>query len=237
VIRLENILALFLFVAVPIWDVLETRALKRSTHPRRKILTYRRIIAVEWIASLVAWIALRAQLFYAWPMAQQTVLKKIGGSFVVGLVSASIIMTVVQVFLTRHNPKVHEKIVKAFKRLDFILPVTSEERAWFLAVSVTAGICEEILYRGFLTRYLADVPWHGNLWTAILISSLVFGIAHTYQGPSGVVGTAVIGAAMAIIFGIAGNLWLPMALHAAFDLRILFLLRPGEPKSDTPSAG
>ncbi len=146
----------------------------------------------------------------------------------VGLVSASVIVTIVQVFLTRRNAKMREKIVQAFERLDFILPVTSEERAWFVAVSVTAGICEEILYRGFFTRYLANVPWHANLWTAILISSLVFGIAHTYQGVSGVFGTAVIGAMMAVIFMIAGNLWLPMALHVAFDLRILFLLRPGE---------
>jgi membrane protease YdiL (CAAX protease family) len=226
-------MALFLFIGVPIWDVLETRALKSSTHPRRKIFTYRRIIAVEWIASLVAGVALRTQLFYIWPMAQQTVLKKIGGAFVVGLVSASIVVTIVQVFLTRRNAKMREKIVKAFKRLDFILPVTNEERAWFVAVSVTAGICEEILYRGFLTRYLADVPWHANHWTAILISSLVFGIAHTYQGVSGVVGTTVIGAMMAVIFMIAGNLWLPMALHMAFDLRILFLLQPGESLSTT----
>jgi uncharacterized protein len=228
VIICEHLLALFLLVGIPIWDALETRALKTGTNQRRKIFCYQRILAVEWIASLFAWILLRSQLFVIWPSGRQTAAHKVGTSFVLGLVGAWIVMTGVQMFLTHCNAKVREKTLQALKRMAFILPITSEERAWFVAVSVTAGICEEILYRGFLTRYLADVPWHWNLWLAIAISSLIFGAAHTYQGVSGVIGTAVIGAIMAVVFLVAGSLWIPIVLHAAFDLRILFLMRPGE---------
>ena len=42
----QHLLAVFLFVGVPVWDFYETRALKTSTNPRRKILSYRRIVAV-----------------------------------------------------------------------------------------------------------------------------------------------------------------------------------------------
>jgi hypothetical protein len=133
----EHLLALFLFIGVPIWDMLETRALKTSIDPRRKILTYRRIAVVEWTAALVAWIALRSQVFWLWPGARHTSLEKLDLSFVLGLVLAFTIGSLVQAYLTRRNLKLREKTLGAFKRLAFILPVTREERAWFAAVFIT----------------------------------------------------------------------------------------------------
>ncbi len=118
--------------------------------------------------------------------------------------------------------------MRAFRRLAFILPVTQEERAWFALVSVTAGICEEVLYRGFLIRYLSDGPWHVGLWIALAVASVAFGLGHGYQGLSGIIGTTVLGAVIAVIFLATGSLWLPMALHAIIDLRMLLLLRPGD---------
>jgi membrane protease YdiL (CAAX protease family) len=53
-------------------------------------------------------------------------------------------------------------------------------------------------------------------------------MAHGYQGLSGIIGTAIIGGVLALVFVVSGNLWLPIALHVATDLRVLFLLRPGE---------
>jgi membrane protease YdiL (CAAX protease family) len=228
VIPYEHILAVLIVVGFPIWDMLETRALKASIDPRRKIRTYRRILAVEWGVSLLAWIAFRSQLFFTWPGANHTVLQKVGVSFVLGLVSASVVVLVLQVFVTRFNSKLHKKVLAVFKRIAFILPVTREERIWFLLVSLTAGICEEILYRGYLIRYLADAPMHYEVWIAIAISSLAFGLAHGYQGIGGVVGTGVLGVVMAVIFVVTGSLWLPITLHAIIDLRILFLVSPGE---------
>jgi membrane protease YdiL (CAAX protease family) len=227
-IACEHALALFLFVGVPIWDALETRALKTSTNARRKILSYRRIAIIEWAAALVAWIVLRSQVFLLWPGARMASLRKTGTSFVLGLVLPFAIGSLLQAYLTRRNLKLHEKTLMAFKRLAFILPVTREERSWFVLISLTAGICEEVLYRGFLIRYLSDSPWHTGLWIALGISSIAFGMAHGYQGLTGILGTALLGALMAVIFVVTGNLWVPIALHALIDLRVLFLLRPGE---------
>jgi membrane protease YdiL (CAAX protease family) len=53
-------------------------------------------------------------------------------------------------------------------------------------------------------------------------------MAHGYQGLAGILGTAFLGAFMAVIFIVTGSLWLPIALHAIIDLRVLFLLRPGD---------
>jgi len=228
VILFQHFLAVLIVVGFPIWDMLETRALKASTDPRRKIRTYQRILLVEWGVSLLAWVAFRSQLFFTWPGANHTVLQKVGLSFVVGLVSASVVVLLLQVFVTRLNQKLHKKVLAVFKRIAFILPLSREERAWFLLVSLTAGICEEILYRGYLIQYLAGAPMHNEIWIAIGISSLAFGLAHGYQGIGGIVGTGILGAVMAVIFVVTGSLWLPITLHAIIDLRILFLVRPGE---------
>jgi len=227
-IACEHALAFFLFIGVPIWDALETRALKTSTNPRRKVLSYQRILLVLWFAAIVAWFTLRSSIFFIWPDVHLAAQQKIGASFVWGFAAAFAGGSLLQVVLVRRSATAREKMLRPFKRLAFILPVTQEERAWFAFVSVTAGICEEILYRGFLIRYLSNGPWHAGLWIALAIASISFGLAHRYQGLSGIIGTAVLGAAMAMLFLASGSLWLPMALHAIIDLRILLLLRPGD---------
>ncbi|MGC1414800.1 MAG: type II CAAX endopeptidase family protein [Candidatus Acidiferrum sp.] len=78
-----------------------------------------------------------------------------------------------------------------------ILPQSRAELLPFLALAVTAGLCEEFLYRGFamaaLTR--AGLP----VWTVVLFSSILFAMAHLYQGRGGIVSTLVIGT----VFGTA----------------------------------
>jgi len=224
----EHALALFLFVGVPIWDALETRALKTGTDPRRKVFSYRRIVLVLWTAAIVACITLRSNVFFIWPSVRLTAQQKVGTSFGWGFAIAFAVGSLLQVVLVRRSAAAREKILRALKRFALILPVTHEERAWFALVSVTAGICEEILYRGFLIRYLSNGPWQAGLWIAVAIASISFGLAHGYQGLSGIIGTALVGAVMAVIFLASGSLWLPMALHAIIDLRILLLLRPGD---------
>jgi membrane protease YdiL (CAAX protease family) len=227
-ITIEHALALLLLLAFPVWDLLETRALKASANPRRKVICYQRITVVLWISTIVAWIALRSTVFFVWPAVHESLWqKKIHGSFVWGLVIAWVAVHVVRSF-QRRGTRLRDATVTALKRLDFFLPVTREERMWFAVVSVTAGVCEEVLYRGFLIRYFAHVPWHIGLAIALVVSSVCFGFAHTYQGIGGIIGTGLFGATMAIIFFITGSLWLPMAMHALLDLNVLLLLRRGD---------
>ena len=60
-----------------------------------------------------------------------------------------------------------------------LAPVTQQEGRAFVLVSVTAGVCEEILYRGILLTVL--IPAVG-LWPAVGLSSVIFGMGHAYQG-------------------------------------------------------
>jgi membrane protease YdiL (CAAX protease family) len=96
-----------------------------------------------------------------------------------------------------------------------LLPQTPLERRLFRIVAVTAGVCEELAYRGFVLWLVATlVP----SWAAVSISTLVFGLAHAYQGPKGIVRTGVVGGLMAGLVLWSGTLWPAMLLHAIIDV-------------------
>jgi membrane protease YdiL (CAAX protease family) len=72
-----------------------------------------------------------------------------------------------------------------------ILPQSAVELLPYFALCITAGLCEEFLYRGFAMAALV----HAGLtsWLVVLLSSLLFGLAHSYQGRGGIVMTFVVG--------------------------------------------
>jgi membrane protease YdiL (CAAX protease family) len=104
-----------------------------------------------------------------------------------------------------------------------LLPRTTAERRLFTLVGVTAGVCEEWLYRGFLLAVVAAVG--GGLPTPALVAigALAFGLAHAYQGVAGIVTTGVLGGVMAGLYLGTGSLLLPVVLHALIDLRFLLV--------------
>jgi membrane protease YdiL (CAAX protease family) len=110
------------------------------------------------------------------------------------------------------------------RELAFLMPETPNERRLWWLVSVTAGITEECVYRGFLLRYLAAPPWnlHAPV-AALLFASLIFGLAHAYQGAGGIAVTALMGLALGVTFVATGTLLAPILLHTLIDLRILLL--------------
>jgi CAAX protease family protein len=61
----------------------------------------------------------------------------------------------------------------------FILPHGGAEIALWIALSVTAGICEEAIFRGYQRQFMA---FTGSAPAGILISAAAFGVAHVYQG-------------------------------------------------------
>jgi membrane protease YdiL (CAAX protease family) len=61
-----------------------------------------------------------------------------------------------------------------------LLPQTAVEIAAYLGLTVTAGFCEELIYRGYLLRQFT--AWTGSVAAGLAIQSIVFGISHFYQG-------------------------------------------------------
>ena len=68
----------------------------------------------------------------------------------------------------------------ADRTVRFLLPHGRFEMALWLALSVTAGICEEAVFRGYLQRQFTALTQ--NVPAGILLSAAMFGAAHSYQG-------------------------------------------------------
>ena len=98
--------------------------------------------------------------------------------------------------------------------IERMLPRTTEDRRWFDRVSVTAGVCEEVLYRGYVMWYLGH--WMGPI-AALFAAALVFGWSHVYQGLRGILTTGVAGLLLGIMYLATGSLFVGMALHAIID--------------------
>ena len=118
--------------------------------------------------------------------------------------------------VARMPPEKLERLSSAFGRTLALLPRTPLEYRLFLGVSVTAGVCEELLYRGY---FFATTSHWLTLAGAAAVSSVVFGLGHAYQGWRGVVKTGAVGLILGAIYIGTGSLLWPAILHATIDIQ------------------
>jgi membrane protease YdiL (CAAX protease family) len=104
-----------------------------------------------------------------------------------------------------------------------LLPRTPGERRLFTLVGLTAGICEEWLYRAFFLAVVAALAGGPPEWVLVAVAAVAFGLAHAYQGVGGIVLTGVLGGVLAALYLSTGSLLLPVLLHAVIDLRFLLV--------------
>lgn len=95
-----------------------------------------------------------------------------------------------------------------------LAPTKGSELLHWIALSVSAGIGEEFVYRGYLIW--AFQPLMG-VWAAAALSLVVFSVSHSYQGMKGVLGVAITGGVLTLAVLAFGSLWPAIALHAAVD--------------------
>ena len=94
-------------------------------------------------------------------------------------------------------------------------------------VWLLVAFLEEIVFRGFLMTEIAQLIGAGAAGLAfnVLFTSILFGVAHWYQGPSGVVSTAIVGALLGLIFVWAGfNIWPVVLIHGFVDTLALIII-------------
>jgi CAAX protease family protein len=96
-----------------------------------------------------------------------------------------------------------------------------QQLIFWLAISWTvAAFMEEMVYRGWLTARIAELWRYSPAgWiVAIVASSILFGLAHWYQGWSGVVATGVTGLLFGSAYLLSGrNLWCAIVAHGLLD--------------------
>ncbi|WP_456276347.1 CPBP family intramembrane glutamic endopeptidase [Bacillus sp. AK128] len=142
---------------------------------------------------------------------------------VMGLVAVYILSLAYYMVAARVSEKTKNDIVKMkqqeLEKSQFvdIMPVSKQDKKVWTYVSWTAGITEEIIYRGFLIFALLQLFPTLSIWIVLFISSLVFGLAHTYQGFQNVIKTGLMGLFFAMLYLSLDSLLPVIVLHFLMD--------------------
>jgi membrane protease YdiL (CAAX protease family) len=146
---------------------------------------------------------------------------------ILGVTGGALIGLILRPLAAALSARVASGLRRQMAKLEAFLPKTGEQLAWGLIVSLFAGLCEEIGYRGYLIPYVRF--WLPE-WPALIAAAVMFGLGHLYQGAGGVLMTALLGLAFGFIFVETGSLALPILLHAMVDISAMvtawIVLRP-----------
>ena len=102
------------------------------------------------------------------------------------------------------------------KTVESLRPKNLLEILLWIATSITAGICEEMAFRGYLQRQCHALC--GNLVIAVLAQGVVFGVFHAYQGWKNVLVISVLGMLFGILAAWRKNLRANILVHAWGDV-------------------
>ena len=133
-----------------------------------------------------------------------------------GIVGAALIATLQWLNLRRVSRIPRESRGPLQAIAERILPQTAVELPPYFALAITAGLCEEFLYRGFAMAALTQAGLSASL--VVLVSSILFGLAHSYQGRGGIVMTFVVGLALAVSRLTYNSLVPAIFWHSAIDI-------------------
>jgi len=114
------------------------------------------------------------------------------------------------------RPRWRRAVLRRARVVHLFMPENATERAWWLAVSVLAGVGEEITWRGAQTALL--VPLTGSYGVAALLSAVSFGVAHGTQGWRSAAVIVGFGLGFQAVIAVSGSLYVAMAVHVAYDV-------------------
>lgn len=195
---------------------------------------YGRAILSQWalVAAVIAWWVVRGRAWgdlalvptLSWPLA----------GVAVGLAFVVVAMARLHAQVAS-DPEARENVRRQVANVRRLLPATDGEQRLFYVLAVTAGVCEELLFRGYLVWVLGHAM---PLVAAHAVSAVLFGVGHLYQGPRGIVRTGLAGAFFSGLVLLTGMLWPAIVVHAAMDVNAGLLGRrvnAGDPPAAAPA--
>ncbi|HXX71676.1 MAG TPA: type II CAAX endopeptidase family protein [Candidatus Acidoferrum sp.] len=225
----------FLATAVPLLGRRRIRELMRlpQTTKADRLALYRSTAVFQWLAA--AFIFWRTAAHHVDPTRLGLAIPNARLVVTTSLVLAVLVLANQLVSLRRlaHAPAEKAAILVELARKVF--PQDHPERLAFLGVVFTVSICEEFIFRGFAQQVL-ETAWQGSALVGIVGSSLLFALAHLYQGRRGIIATFVVGLLLASIRSWTGSLVAPITAHFTADLTA-GLLAPSRIGGPGPARG
>jgi uncharacterized protein len=210
----------FFALAMPLWMAFRTlpriRALTRAEQDAVRTRIYISAILSHWLmtaAALSPWLLGNAELAALGAGFPLEYVPRLGVALALIVVAGMVL--VVQRRRALEDPESRKLVREAVRSYEWLLPKTNRERALWVVVSLHAGVCEELFFRGYL---LALLNHSFSFWVAAAIAALLFGFAHLYQGGRGMVGTGIVGVLMIGLYALSGSLWVCMIAHTVYDM-------------------
>lgn len=234
---LAALVALYVLAVEPWWGKRAYAALerRRESDPRALVRFYGQGMAVWWP---LAGIALLSVLISPGVAPADLGLGLAGTSWgtLAGMLVGAAAAGAVLYKFTPNSLAPGQAVVSA------MLPRTPRERWAAVGLSVTAGVCEEIVFRGLFIA--VGVSLGLELWAAAAVSLAVFSFAHLYQGLRGMLLVTLVGLALTSLYLSTGSLLVPIVMHILIDLRALLITprpeaarEPGQEEREVVGAG
>jgi uncharacterized protein len=210
------LILVFLGVVIPWRGRVRLKRLldKPSVDTKEKITLYASTIVFQWVAvGIVMWRAFARGLTPA-----QLALNSLPHTDLLVLsIGGALLLGGAHWWRLRRVGAMNIPSVEAVRKIaSRILPATTVEFFPYLALAITAGVCEEVLYRGFAMAalYRAGLA----IWFVVLLTAILFGLAHAYQGWGGMFGTMVLGLIFGLVRFTYDSLAPLMVWHAVVDI-------------------
>jgi uncharacterized protein len=226
---LMQLMAAYTVLIEPLLRTNFYRMLKKQLNidPTARLLFYRTQVLWEW-----SWVVVLVLIVVPIPEPLKWLGLVLPNQFGWIILLALLIGVVLSIFLLRRNPNAMAAMRRSLESSSILLPATHTERRWFAVTAITAGICEELLYRGFLMSYLpSNFPMFAGQFILIsILSGIIYGLSRAYLGMKGILQTALTGFSFAIVYFLSGSLLPAMVVHILVELRTLVLWQPGDKK-------
>jgi membrane protease YdiL (CAAX protease family) len=213
-------IAVFALLVLSTWYT-STHAAARALPGTSKLVHYLGSIGMEWVFLGVVMLGIyRRQEFLrtAFCNRANSLLQSVGLGFAVyiaGYVAIALVSSIM--YFTPLFQHRNEAVILG------MAPHTVPEFIMWFGVSLTAGICEELIFRGYLLQQL--IALSGRPIVSVIIAALLFGSVHLYEGLAAVLPLT----ALALVYGSAvryfkGDLRAVIVAHTLQDFVVAFLI-------------
>jgi membrane protease YdiL (CAAX protease family) len=157
-----------------------------TSRPNGRVVTYLSVMVIEWLMAAFIWYGMRGRginvasvVGGGWARPKK-VLRDIGIALGFLVVSSAVLNGLGHLLKTTTPDSVRKA-----------LPQSAIEIALWVLVALTAGFCEELIFRGYLQRQFSALT--RSIIGGIVLQGIVFGAAHGYQGWKLMLSIAVFG--------------------------------------------
>lgn len=206
-----TLLAVLIGIIYPIYIVVTHQKVKSNIvrNEKYRLADYKQTLLIFWFLTLFILVN-----FYAYNQPDLNFSPELS-LIQIGLIILILAFALFQYSASKISPNDINVVKEKLKDIYHYLPKTEGELRWFGFLSVSAGICEEIIFRLFLFEFLKE---YSTLIIAFFATNIIFAVTHIGSGIKNIISSCLLGLLFSAIYYFTGNIWITILLHIAIDI-------------------